>query len=56
MRQFHSIVAVWDLCYTIGNASACNTYVNDLALENPVIDIVGPTAVDNQKESIEQQQ
>jgi len=33
-----------------------NTYVNDLALENPVIDIVEPAAGDDQKESIEQQQ
>ena len=33
-----------------------NTYVNDLALENPVIDIVEPMTGDNQKESIEQQQ
>ena len=33
-----------------------NTYINDLALENPVIDIVEPAAGDSQKESIEQQQ
>ena len=33
-----------------------NTYVNDLALENPVIDIVEPVAGNDQKESIEQQQ
>ena len=32
-----------------------NTYVNDLALENPVIDIVEPVAGNDQKESIEQQ-
>lgn len=36
-------------------AQELNTYINDLALENPVIDIVEPAAGDRQ-ESIEQQQ
>ena len=33
-----------------------NTYINELALENPVIDIVEPPAGNQQKESIEEQQ
>ena len=33
-----------------------NTYINDLALENPVIDIVEPPAETQQRESIEEQQ
>lgn len=33
-----------------------NTYINDLALENPVIDIVEPRGAAQQRESIEQQQ
>ena len=33
-----------------------NTYINELALENPVIDIVEPPTAEEQRESIEQQQ
>lgn len=33
-----------------------NTYINDLALENPVIDIMEPSSEDRRQESIEQQQ
>lgn len=33
-----------------------NTYINELALENPVIDIIEPPSAGEQKESIEQQQ
>ena len=33
-----------------------NTYINDLALENPVIDMVEPASGSEQQESIEQQQ
>lgn len=33
-----------------------NTYISELALENPVIDIVEPPAASEQRESIEQQQ
>ena len=32
-----------------------NTYINELALENPVIDIVEPPTAEEQRESIEQQ-
>ena len=33
-----------------------NTYINELALENPVIDIVEPPTAEEQRESIEQQE
>lgn len=33
-----------------------NTYINELALENPVIDIVEPPTTEEQRESIEQQE
>ena len=33
-----------------------NTYINELALENPVIDIVEPPTAQEQRESIEQQE
>lgn len=37
-------------------AQELDTYISDLALENPVIDIVEPESAEERKESIEQQQ